>query len=85
MTRPFKPTKKKESEYFEQTYCDNCALDVSNSKQPCQIWIKFLYDGIREHPEWVYDENNLPCCTSFQDKNAETITVEVTSGLQGRI
>ena len=69
--RKYQPSNGTEGSFFIEEYCMNCLHcdpDPSGKKQ-CEILCATMVYDIKdkEYPmEWIYDENDSPCCTKWQ-------------------
>lgn len=69
--KPYRPSNVTEGMYFIEEYCMNCLHcgPDPNGKKQCDILCASMCFNINEpgYPkEWVYDENDNPCCTNWQ-------------------
>lgn len=72
--KKYRPSNGTEGMGFIEKFCCNCihgkyehSGDINDN--PCEILSRsFMYDlKDKEYPEeWIYDENNKPCCTAWQ-------------------
>lgn len=69
--KPYRPSNGTEGCSFIETYCMNCIHENPDpEKDPkCDIQTLTMCLDLNdpEYPkEWIYDENNKPCCTAFK-------------------
>ncbi len=69
--RKYRPSNGTEGMGFIETYCANCIHENPNPelKPNCDILSRTMWYGVndKEYPtEWVYNEDNKPCCTEFK-------------------
>jgi len=65
--KPYRPSNGTKGADFMARYCNRCAKDDDES---CGILARTIlfYEYHPEYPvEWIYDADNRPCCTAFDD------------------
>lgn len=71
MPRLYRPSNGTEGMCFIEKYCMNCLHCDPNphGKKQCKILCATMCFSVNdpEYPkEWIYDENDTPCCTKWQ-------------------
>lgn len=66
--KPYRPSNGTDGSAFEDRFCDRCRRECG--EYTCEILtnaLAFPIDSEMYPVEWIYDADNRPCCTAFED------------------
>jgi hypothetical protein len=68
--KPYRPSCGTEGMDFAEIFCDRCIKD-QDEDDPCTIYTNtmvFMQNEPEYPKEWIYDEQEQPTCTAFEEK-----------------